>query len=175
MNWERKAARRKCSKSEASRAVLVLRRLHAGQHAAGIGQAGGRSLGLLCRKGCPFAPGVGFEAGAAGGVVSSRRKTSRAVITRTIIDGSTVDMRESPLFSYGMFATGLTGTPRIGLMSNPSSYCFTLARETKRSLLRKRCWSRHSVNSAAQNSVALSHNHSSVSRKGRGRCGSRSG
>jgi hypothetical protein len=54
--------------SEASRAVLVLRRLHAGQHAAGIGQAGGRSLGLLCRKGCPFAPGVGFEAGAAGGV-----------------------------------------------------------------------------------------------------------
>jgi hypothetical protein len=26
----------------------------------------------------------------------SRRKTTNAVITRTIIDGSTVDMRESP-------------------------------------------------------------------------------
>jgi len=42
-----------------------------------------------------LAPGVSFEAGAAGRVVSSRRKTSRAVIRRTINDGTT-DMRESP-------------------------------------------------------------------------------
>ena len=40
-------------------------------------------------------PGVGFEAGAAGRPVKSRRKTIRAVITRTIIDG-TIDMMESP-------------------------------------------------------------------------------
>src|SRR3984893_3850127 len=58
-------------------------------------QARGRSLGLDCRKGRRLAPGVGFEPDAAGRVVSSRRKTSRAVITRTIIDGTT-DMRESP-------------------------------------------------------------------------------
>jgi hypothetical protein len=40
--------------------------------------------------------------------VSSRRKSIRAVITRTIIDGSTVDMRESPGVFYGKLATGLT-------------------------------------------------------------------
>jgi hypothetical protein len=51
-------------------------------------------LGLDYRKGCRLVPGVSFEAGAAERVVSSRRKTSRAVITRTIIDGTT-DMRES--------------------------------------------------------------------------------
>jgi hypothetical protein len=72
-------------------------------------QARGRSLGLDCRKGRRLAPGVGFEAGAAERVVSSRRKTSRAVITRTIIDGSTVDMRESPGVFYGKLATGWTG------------------------------------------------------------------
>jgi len=43
------------------------------------------------------------------GVVSSRRKTIRAVITRTIIDGSTVDIRESSGVSDGKLATRLTG------------------------------------------------------------------
>jgi len=37
-----------------------------------------------------------FEADAARGAVSSRRKTIRAVIMRTIIDGSTADIRKSP-------------------------------------------------------------------------------
>ncbi len=37
-----------------------------------------------------------LEADAARGVVSSLRKTIRAVIMRTIIDGSTADIRESP-------------------------------------------------------------------------------
>ena len=41
------------------------------------------------------------------GVVSSRRKTIRAVITRTIIDGSTVDIRESSGVSDGKLATRL--------------------------------------------------------------------
>src|ERR1700730_16526765 len=77
--------------------------------------AGKPDLGLDCRKGLRLAPGVGFEAGAAGRVVSSPRKTSRAVITRTIIDGSTVDIRESPGVFYGKLATGLTGRPRTGL------------------------------------------------------------
>jgi hypothetical protein len=36
------------------------------------------------------------KADVARGVVSSRRKTTRAVIMRTIIDGSTVDMRVPP-------------------------------------------------------------------------------
>jgi hypothetical protein len=36
--------------------------------------------------------------------VSSRRKTSRVVIARTIIDGSTSDMRESSGVSDGKLA-----------------------------------------------------------------------
>ena len=51
--------------------------------------------GLDKRPGGRGATGGGFVAGAAGRAVSSRRKTTRAVITRTIIDGTT-DMRESP-------------------------------------------------------------------------------
>jgi hypothetical protein len=82
-------------------------------------QAGGRSLGLDCRKGRRLAPGVGFEAGAAGRVMSSRRKTSRAVITRTIIEG-TVDMRESPSVFYGKLATDFTRRPLTGLLPNSS-------------------------------------------------------
>ncbi|MDQ6867838.1 MAG: hypothetical protein M3178_05375 [Pseudomonadota bacterium] len=65
-----------------------------------------------------MAPGVGFEAGAAGRVVSSRRKTSRAVITRTI--EGTVDMRESPSVFYGKLATGFTRRPLTGLLPNSS-------------------------------------------------------
>jgi hypothetical protein len=49
--------------------------------------------------GCRLEPGVGFEAGAAERAVSSWRKIIRAVITRTIIDGSAVAMREFPVFS----------------------------------------------------------------------------
>jgi hypothetical protein len=66
---------------------------------AGGYQAGGRSLGLDRRTGRRLAPGVGFDAGAAERAVSLRRKTIRAVITRTIIDGSVVAMREFPVFS----------------------------------------------------------------------------
>ena len=43
------------------------------------------------------------------GLVSSGRKTSRAVIAGTIIDGSTVDMRESSGVSDGKLARRLTG------------------------------------------------------------------
>jgi hypothetical protein len=56
---------------------------------------------------------LGFAAGARGtpflvrGVVSSRRKTSRVVIARTIIDGSTSDIMES---SGVLLARRLTGT-----------------------------------------------------------------
>jgi hypothetical protein len=64
-------------------------------------QARERSLDLDSRAGCRLAPGVGFEVG-------SRRKTIRAVITRTIIDGSTVETRETPGVFYGKLATGLT-------------------------------------------------------------------
>jgi hypothetical protein len=51
--------------------------------------------GLDKRPGGRGATGGGVDAGAAGRAVSSRRKTTRAVIMRTIIDGTT-DMRESP-------------------------------------------------------------------------------
>jgi hypothetical protein len=76
---------------------------------------------------------LGFAAGARGtpflvrGVVSSRRKTSRVVIARTIIDGSTSDIMES---SGVLLARRLTGT-------RPPA--------TKRSLPRKKCWARHFV------------------------------
>jgi hypothetical protein len=59
-------------------------------------RAGGR---CDCLDECPrgrAAMGGAFEADATREVMSSRRKTIRAVITRTIIDGSTVDMREAP-------------------------------------------------------------------------------
>ena len=49
------------------------------------------------------------------GVVSSRRKTSRAVIARTIIDGSTSDMRESSGVSDGKLARRLTGKASLTL------------------------------------------------------------
>jgi hypothetical protein len=52
------------------------------------------------RAGAPFL---------ARGVVSSRRKTSRVVIARTIIDGSTSDMMESSGVSDGKLARRLTG------------------------------------------------------------------
>ena len=59
-------------------------------------------LGLAAAaRGAPFL---------ARGMVTSRRKTSRVVIARTIIDGSTSDMRESPnwiVFSISKTATGL--------------------------------------------------------------------
>jgi hypothetical protein len=51
--------------------------------------------GLDKRPGGRGGNGGGFVAGAAGRAVSSGRKTTRVVITRTIIDGTT-DMRESP-------------------------------------------------------------------------------
>jgi hypothetical protein len=41
--------------------------------------------------------------------VSSQRKTNRVVIARTIIDGSTSDMRESSGVSDGKLARRLTG------------------------------------------------------------------
>lgn len=104
-------------------------------HQAGVG-----SLGLVCRTGRRLAPGVGSEAGGAGRVVSSRRKTSRAVITRTIIDG-TVDMRNSSYVFYGKLAAGLTGTPLIGSRPNPLSYCFT-HRSTNPDIPHDRYWTR---------------------------------
>src|ERR1700730_17204773 len=90
-------------------------------------QARGRSLGLDCCKGRRLAPGVGFEPDAAGRVVSSRRKTSRAVITRTIIDGTT-DMRESPDQIVFTMARWRRGPERqlLGLMPTPSSCSFAL-------------------------------------------------
>ena len=51
--------------------------------------------GLDERPGGRGATGGGVKAGPAGRPVSSRRNTTRAVIMRTIIDGTT-DMRESP-------------------------------------------------------------------------------
>jgi len=59
-------------------------------------RAGGRSDCLdECSRGRAGADEA-FEADAARGAVSSRRKTIRAVIMRTIIDGSTADIRKSP-------------------------------------------------------------------------------
>jgi hypothetical protein len=55
-----------------------------------------------------LASGIGFEAGVAGRVLKSRRKTIRAVITRTIIDGTT-DMRESPDWIVFLFQDGDDG------------------------------------------------------------------
>jgi hypothetical protein len=57
-----------------------------------------------------------FEPGAAGGAVSSRRKTTRAVIRRTIIDGTTHIkgiLRLERVFD-GKLATGLTGRALSG-------------------------------------------------------------
>jgi len=61
----------------------------------------GRRAGGRCDRldECPrdrAGAGEAFEADAARGAVSSRRKTIRAVIMRTIIDGSTADIRKSP-------------------------------------------------------------------------------
>jgi hypothetical protein len=65
-------------------------------------------LGLAApaRGGAPFL---------ARGVVSSRRKTSRVVIARTIIDGSTSDMRESSGVSDGKLARRLIGKASLTL------------------------------------------------------------
>jgi hypothetical protein len=49
------------------------------------------------------------------GVVSSRGKISRVVIARTIIDGSTSDMRESSGVSDGKLARRLTGKASLTL------------------------------------------------------------
>jgi hypothetical protein len=57
-------------------------------------------LAAAARRGAPFL---------ARGAVSSRRKTSRVVIARTIIDGSTSEMRESSGVSDGKLARRLTG------------------------------------------------------------------
>jgi hypothetical protein len=81
-------------------------------------------------KGLPFGAEHGRERAAialAVLVASSRRKTSRAVMIRTITDGTT-DMRECPRLDcafYGNLATGLTRAPFIGLLFNPSYSRFT--------------------------------------------------
>jgi hypothetical protein len=106
-------------------------------------QARERSLDLDSRAGCRLAPGVGFEVG-------SRRKTIRAVITRTIIDGSTVETRETPGVFYGKLATGLTGRPLIGLMPNPSSCYFALPRHQSGPQHTRDVWSRDSVKTSTK-------------------------
>ena len=73
-----------------------------------------------------MASGIGFEAGVARRVVSSRRKTISAVITRTIIDGSTVDIRESSGVSDCKLATRLTGKATSWAYAEPSSCRLTL-------------------------------------------------
>ena len=118
----------------------------------------GGLLGLDCRKGCRLAPGVGFEkARAAGRVVSSRRKTSRAVITRTIIDGTT-DMRGIPRSDcvfYGKLATGLTGKGDFSGLSRTRRPIASRSAATQRSLPRKRCSARHFVKASTEISPGI--------------------
>ncbi len=78
----------------------LFRRPRSGQVQRGVLWEGRRSRGrcdrLADRPRGRAATVEVLEADAARGVVSSLRKTIRAVIMRTIIDGSTADIRESP-------------------------------------------------------------------------------
>ena len=78
-------------------------------------------LGLAAAaRGAPFL---------ARGVVSSRRKTSRVVIARTIIDGSTSDMLESSGVSDGKLARRLTGKATSWACAEPVVLLPTLPRQ----------------------------------------------
>ena len=92
-------------------------------------------LGLAAAaRGAPFL---------ARGVVSSRRKTSRVVIARTIIDGSTSDMMESSGVSDSKLARRLTGKATSWACAEPVVPHAPAA--TKRTSPRMRCSARHFV------------------------------
>jgi len=84
------------------------------------------------------------------GVVRSRRKTSRAVIARTIIDGSTSDMMESSGVSDGKLARRLTGKATSWACAEPIALLPHALAATKRSSLRQRCWTRHFVKTSTK-------------------------
>ena len=103
-------------------------------------------LGLAARaRGAPFL---------ARGVVSSLRKTSRAVIARTIIDGSTVDMRESSGVSDGRLARRLTGKATSWVCAEPVVLLLHAPVATKRTSPRQRCWTRHFVKTSTKSRPA---------------------
>ena len=136
---ERKAARRKCSKALAPIFDIIIRKNAVHASLKGSGRFAGmprmtlrlRYLTLKLRALCwvlaATARGAPFLAR---GVVSSRRKTSRVVIARTIIDGSTSDMMESSGVSDGKLARR-PERPRLGLVPNQAPYCLTLPRQQR--------------------------------------------
>ena len=79
------------------------------------------------------------------GVVSAGRKTSRIVIARTIIDGSTSDMREASGVSDGKLARRLTGKATFWACAEPVAFLPHAPAATKRTSPRQRCWTRHFV------------------------------
>ena len=89
------------------------------------------------------------------GVVNSRRKTIRAVITRTIIDGSTVDMRQSSSVSDCKLATRLTGKAASWAYAE-SVVALVAPRSaaTKRTSPSERCWTRHFVKTSTKSRPA---------------------
>ena len=112
---------------------------------------------LTERPGGPGATSGGVKAGPAGRPVSSRRNTTRAVIMRTIIDGTT-DMRESPIGLCFLCQVGdgfdQEFAYRAFLLPNPSqSNCF-MSRGNKADLTAPEMFARHFVKTSIISSPA---------------------
>jgi hypothetical protein len=89
------------------------------------------------------------------GVVSAGRKTSRIVIARTIIDGSTSDMREASGVSDGKLARRLTGKATFWACAEPVAFLPHAPAATKRTSPRQRCWTRHFVKTSTDDIVPV--------------------
>ncbi len=81
-------------------------------------------------------------------------KTSRAVIARTIIDGSTSDMMESSGVSDGKLARRLTGKATSWACAEPVVLLPHAPAATKRTSPRQRCWTRHFVKTSTKSRPA---------------------